>query len=211
MSSATVCEAPQSVIAPASNAIPGAQPSDAPSPAAQLWAYNRVLLAQGVAMIDRLRAQAQPDFRYAQAVGPHLRHIIEHHQALFNTLAAENDNDCVDYDARQRALDVQTDPAVTRARLQVLMDKMAEMEALAGEAEWHLDRPLTTRLQAGTAGEMAVAVGTTLGRELLFVASHTTHHYALLAHYCQAAGVTLGPDFGKAPATVAFERKATVG
>jgi hypothetical protein len=33
------------------------------------------------------------------------------------------------------------------------------------------------------------------------------HHFALMAHYCKLAGVDLGPDFGKAPATVAFERK----
>ncbi|QCB45615.1 hypothetical protein [Hydrogenophaga sp. PAMC20947] len=170
----------------------------------QLWAYNRALLQQGVDMIDLLQAQACPEFRYAQAVGPHLRHIIEHYQALLNTLA-DPDTDCVDYDARNRALDVQSDPAVTRQRLQA---QMAVMEQHAQDPRLSLSMALTTRLQAGTVGELAVSVVTTLGRELLFVGSHTTHHYALLAHYCQAAGVSLGADFGKAPATVAFERRA---
>jgi hypothetical protein len=194
MSQATVGERPK--------ALPAL-----PSPEAQLWAYNRVLLSQGVAMIDLLQAKAQADFRYAQAVGPHLRHIIEHYQALLKTLAAA-DTDCVDYDARSRALDVQNDPVVTRQRLTAVM---SAMEALAEDARWRLATPLTTRLQAGTTGELALVVETTLGRELLFLASHTTHHYALLAHHCQAAGVALGANFGKAPATVAFERKAAAG
>lgn len=175
-----------------------------PNATAQLWAYNRGLLAQGLEAIRLLQANACPEFRYAQAVGPHLRHIIEHYQALLKTLATQ-DTDCVDYDARRRALDVQSDPAITRQRIESLMDTM---EQCATDPELSLTLPLTTRLQAGAEGEMAVVVATTLGRELLFVASHTTHHYALLAHYCQAAGVSLGSDFGKAPATVAFERCA---
>jgi hypothetical protein len=198
MSQATVCETPQAVIAT----------PPVLTPAAQLWAYNRVLLLQGIATIDLLQANAHAEFRYAQAVGPHLRHIIEHYQALLNTLSASSGTDCVDYDARNRALDVQSDPSVTRQRLLALMN---DMDALAEDPGLSLTTPLTTRLQAGTAGEMAVVVGTTLGRELLFVASHTTHHYALLAYHCQAAGVNLGADFGKAPATVAFERKAAAG
>ena len=213
MPSDTVCEAPPAVIAPSPSTSTSTSTS---APAAQLWAYNRVLLSQGVDMIDLLQAQAKPGFRYAQAVGPHLRHIIEHYQALLNTLPATPGTDnCVDYDARNRALDVQSDPEVTRERLLGLIAQMNEMETLAEggrqKVALDLDTPLTTRLQAGTAGEMAVTVGTTLGRELLFVASHTTHHYALLAHHCQAAGVSLGSDFGKAPATVAFERKAAAG
>lgn len=191
MLQATVIDAPQASLASINSTT-------------QLWAYNRALLQQGVDMIDLLQAQACPEFRYAQAVGPHLRHIIEHYQALLNTLA-DPDTDCVDYDARSRALDVQSDPAVTRQRLQA---QMAVMDQHAQDPCFSLSMALTTRLQAGTVGELAVSVVTTLGRELLFVGSHTTHHYALLAHYCQAAGVSLGADFGKAPATVAFERRA---
>jgi hypothetical protein len=53
-----------------------------------------------------------------------------------------------------------------------------------------------------------VVVPTTLGRELLFLSSHTVHHFALVAQYCRAAGVEPEQDFGKAPATRAFERLA---
>jgi hypothetical protein len=51
-----------------------------------------------------------------------------------------------------------------------------------------------------------VTVPTSLGRELLFLESHTVHHMALLADYVRGLGVVLDANFGKAPATIAFER-----
>lgn len=167
-----------------------------------LWQYNRALLTQAMETVQRLQAQARPGFDYAQAVGPHLRHIIEHYQALLRALrpAARR---CVDYDERERDLDVQSR---SEATLQALRQLMAEMATQAQNPDWRLDLPLETRLRSGPAGEFEVVVPTTLGRELLFLSSHTVHHFALLGHYCKAAGVDLGPDFGKAPATVAFER-----
>jgi hypothetical protein len=114
---------------------------------------------------------------------------------------------CIDYDARRRDLRMQTDPEATIAALQTLINSMEASMPGSGLA---LDTPMKTRLQAGTSGEFELQVATTLGRELLFVASHTVHHYALLGHYCRAAGVEPGQDFGKAPATVAFEHSRAV-
>jgi uncharacterized damage-inducible protein DinB len=170
-----------------------------------LWLYNANLLEQAAAMVQRLQKEASPTFRYEQAVGPHVRHIIEHYSALFTGL--DTNNSCVDYDARDRDMRMQSDPPVTLARLQELAARMQGL-AYASVGVLELDTALTTRLKAGNEGEMEVTVPTTLGRELLFLSSHTVHHFALLAHYCKVAGVDLGHDFGKAPATVAFERKA---
>ncbi len=171
---------------------------------AQLWQYNALLLRQAAQLIDRLVAHAQPSFNYAQAVGPHLRHTIEHYQALMSTLGRPGRH-LVDYDARSRALDVQSQSGVTKHRLLQLVD---DMDECASNPALSLGDPLTTHLQAGSVGELDVVVNTTLGRELLFLSSHTVHHFALLAHYCKAAGVEVGADFGKAPSTVAFERKS---
>lgn len=166
-----------------------------------LWNYNASLLLQAVGMIKRLLTEARAGFVYAQAVGPHVRHIVEHYQALLQALGSNEQ--CVDYDARNRDLRVQTDPTMTLAALHKLIEKI---EALAVQPNFTLDTPLTTRLQAGAQGELELKVTTTLGRELLFLSSHTVHHYALLGQYCRAAGVELGHDFGKAPATIAFEK-----
>jgi hypothetical protein len=41
----------------------------------------------------------------------------------------------------------------------------------------------------------------------VFVASHAVHHFALLHAYCLQQGIPIGENFGKAPATVANERR----
>jgi len=172
--------------------------------AAALWRYNAALLAQAAAMVTRLGAEADAGFVYSRAVGPHLRHIIEHYLALVNALASRDR--CVCYDARDRDLRIQTDPAATLAALKQLTDSFA---ALAQEKNLDLQTPLLTRLLAGARGEIELTVDTSLGRELLFLSSHTVHHFALLGEYCRTAGVELGHDFGKAPATMAFEQLHT--
>jgi hypothetical protein len=168
-----------------------------------LWDYQVHLLLQAGAMVERLQKEAQPGFRYAQAVGPHVRHILEHVTAL--TDALQRGSMMVDYDARERDLQVQSVPAATLAKIRAVVYQIGQLKVITSAA---LDLPLSTRLQTGPDGALEVVVQSTLGRELLFVASHTVHHFALLAQYCKAAGVDLGHDFGKAPATVAYERKA---
>lgn len=176
-------------------------PSTPSKSASGLCQYNSALLAQALHMVERLLSEAHAGFVYAQAVGPHLRHIVEHYQALLDALATGSG--CVDYDARSRNLRVQSEPPMTTAALQHITESLAR---LAGDLRLTLDTPLTTRLQAGARGELELTVGTTLGRELLFLASHTVHHYALLGHYCRTAGVDMGHAFGKAPATIGFEQ-----
>ena len=168
-----------------------------------LWRYNATLLAQAVTMIERLQTEATAGFNYAQAVGPHVRHVLEHYQALLLSLA-DPGLPCVQYDARGRDMQVQSLPAFTLAKLH---DVIGQCNRHADGGIFALDTRIQTRLQTGPLGAMELTVGSTLGRELLFLSSHTTHHYALVAHYCNLAGVDLGHDFGKAPSTVAFERK----
>lgn len=169
-----------------------------------LWGHNSYLLEQAVGMIDRLQREAHGDFNYAQAIGPHLRHIVEHYLALVGALDSETG--LVDYDGRARAPALQSKPAMTIEALRQLITRM-DLLAKADDSTLGLDKSLTTRLQAGPVGQMTFNVPTTLGRELLFLSSHTVHHFALLGHYSKAAGVDLGHDFGKAPATLAFERQ----
>jgi uncharacterized damage-inducible protein DinB len=175
-----------------------------PTPLVHLWHYNSTLLSQAIDMIERLQTHAAPSFVYAQAVGPHVRHIIEHYEALLRHLDNAHSNS-VDYDARERDVAVQSQPEITQAKLRSVA---ARLERYAQHPKWQLDTPLQTCLQTGAAGQLQLTVPSSLGRELLFVSSHTVHHFALLGHYCKAAGLDLGHDFGKAPSTLAFERKA---
>jgi len=170
-----------------------------------LWLYNHNLLDQASDLILRLRSEAFPGFRYEQAIGPHIRHIIEHYTALFAAL--ESPHGLVDYDARDRDMRTQSEANITLAKLGELQAKILRMTEMRG-LQLSLSRPLVTRLQAGNKGELTREVATTLGRELMFLSSHTVHHFALLGLYSKAAGVDMGHDFGKAPATLAHELKA---
>lgn len=171
----------------------------------RLWTYNLGLLSQAVVMIERLKVEANADFNYGQAVGPHARHIIEHYQALLNALDRGGSHR-IEYDGRVRDLALQSQPDGTLAGIRQLQSAM-HLHSHKNPSVCELDTLVQTVFQVGMAGEMDVTGTSTLGRELLFLGSHTVHHFALMAHYCKVAGVDLGPDFGKAPSTVAFERK----
>ena len=167
-----------------------------------LYTYNIDLLTQILNVIEVLQHQAAATFNYAQAVGPHLRHVIEHYSAFLHAIA--QDVVCVDYDARDRNLAVQNVPAITLSKIHDLID---QFRALAEQNALSLDHPVRTRLKSGLTGEQDFLVASTIGRELLFLSSHTVHHFALVSRYCRDAGVDLGHDFGKAPSTIAFERR----
>lgn len=162
--------------------------------AERLLHFNRRLLEQVRVVAAAHRLPGMP--AYAIKVGAHLRHIIEHYDALLAAPATG----IVDYDARPRERALETDPALACARAGSLQQR------LAGREIGSLAEPLLVRGKAGVAGEFDFAVASSLGRELVFVASHAVHHFALLIDYCARNGIAVGPDFGKAPATVAHER-----
>lgn len=171
-----------------------------------LWRYNADLVAQALHVIERLLQDASSDFRYAQAVGPHIRHLIDHYDAFLHGLALFPT--CrVQYDVRCRDQVVQGQPLVAIARLNALQGRLQEI-ATSQRDLYPLDAAMQVVSCTGFEGEFDVRVPSTIGRELLFLSSHMVHHFALLTHYCKSAGVDLGPDFGKAPATLAFERYA---
>lgn len=168
---------------------------NAPEPLPTLLRHNAELLGQAIALADAYLHR--PGAAFAQGAGPHLRHVIEHYEAL---LHPANDG-VVDYDARARDRALERDPGLAIARLQRIEPALRELPA----NRWHAT--VQVRGLVGSGGQWAVAVTSTLMRELLFVASHATHHFALLRAHCQAQGIAVAHDFGLAPATVAHARR----
>jgi hypothetical protein len=158
--------------------------------------FNHAVLDQALALAAAHAAPGAPP--YARPVGAHLRHLIEHYEALLHpALAGE-----VDYDQRPRDSMLERCPHTARQRLQAVQQRLLH----AGARQ--LQQPLRVRGQAGLAGEFSFAVPSSLGRELVFLASHAVHHFAVLLPHCRLHGLPVGTDFGKAPATVAHERAA---
>jgi hypothetical protein len=166
--------------------------------AAPLLQHNSLLLDQLLALVAAHERPGGPDF--SVTVGPHLRHIIEHHEALLMPTR----HGVADYDSRARDREVERRPALARQRLLALQHSL---RAHAGVA---LQAAVEVRGLGGLAGEFSFAVASTFGRELAFVASHAVHHCALLRAHCQQHGIAVDAAFGVASATAAHARAAAM-
>ena len=164
--------------------------------AAALIDFNCKVISQAISLLARYEADKTDAF--SGPAGAHLRHVIEHYDALLSPPTAG----VVDYDIRVRERALERDIALARQRLQALSKRLSE-------GAMPLETPLEVRGQGGLAGDVDFVVSSTFGRELVFVASHALHHYALMRPYCQTAGISVSLDFGKAPSTVAHERATT--
>lgn len=161
----------------------------------KLLDYNSAVLDQALKVLDAHAAAPASD--YAAHSGPHLRHVIEHYEAFTQHVASHS----VDYDTRARDRAPEQDIAVARARIQALQQQLMTLDATT------LTEPIAVHLRGGLGGEDNFVSFSSLARELLFLASHAVHHYAVIQLHCKAQGICLGDDFGKAPATVRHARQ----
>ena len=163
----------------------------------RLLGFNQQVLDQALAVVGGHAAPGAPQSAppFARPVGAHLRHVVEHYEALVHGLPLG----VIDYDGRPRDRQLEASPALARDRLlglrQVLGQWTPDM----------LDRPVQVLGQGGITGDFDFCVTSSVGRELAFLASHAVHHFALLAEQLQRHGVPVPAHFGKAPGTVANE------
>jgi hypothetical protein len=160
----------------------------------RLLAFNQRVIDQALEVVAAFEGPLSPLF--AGLVGSHLRHIVEHFEALLFPVQPG----VVDYDSRARCRKLETQTALATSRLFALQTRLADYPVHG------LASPVQVFGMGGTAGEFAFAVTSSVARELVFVASHAVHHYALLAAHCRLQGIALPADFGKAPSTIAYER-----
>jgi len=163
---------------------------------ARLLDFSQRILGQGLSLIDV--ARVHPEIGFANVIGPHLRHVIEHYEAFVQQAGGRT----IDYDARLRDRDVEREPEVARARLQALHAAIAQLD------EAQLANPVAIHLLGGMAGDEHFVTFSTVERELMFLASHAIHHYAQLKLHLHGHGIELDPDFGKAPSTIHHEHQA---
>lgn len=126
------------------------------------------------------------------AIGGHVRHCLDHAAALLAGLDAH----CIDYDNRQRGTAVESSPSEA-------VEVIATLRTRLHTASIDPSQPVTVRAMV-TPDSPAAEMPSTLGRELVFVLSHTIHHSALLAGMLRALDSPLPKGFGYAPSTLAF-------
>lgn len=139
---------------------------------------------------DTTYAAPAPGRSTGGGIGSHVRHLLDHVSAV---IAATRIGVC-HYDRRVRGTDVEAN----RKSAMVVIDALrAELTRLAPTV---LGAAVRVETQLDTAGKTCVT-WSTIERELVFVASHTVHHNAILGHALLAHGVPLPPRFGLAAAT----------
>lgn len=158
---------------------------------------NITLLHQGLELLERLSDPAYRDTEPGRSsVGAQYRHVLDHYRALLEGIPVAR----VDYDARRRNPEVETDRAAAARDTRDLIDRLA---ALAGRPP---GAPLAV-IAACSADHPGEPQASSLGRELVFLVSHTVHHYAIIKLLLEDPE-SVAHDFGTAPSTLAWQRTA---
>lgn len=147
---------------------------------------------------DAVYTAAGPGFEQGP-VGTQVRHIVDYYDCFLAGLAAGH----VDYDRRRRDHRVETDRALAADRLAALADALADLETSDLRAPAHgipATAPLT--VTADALDERPPAVPSSVERELLFLVSHTIHHFAVIALVLTALDVEVDDELGVAPSTL---------
>ena len=163
-------------------------------------ADNIDLIRQGVVAIAVVGPDAYrggPDSETVSPVGAHFRHVLDHYRAFLNGLSTG----VLNYDVRDRDQRVETDVAVATRTAE---DVIVQLEEIPGP---RLPQSIQVSANVIENGKSVVDwTGSTVQRELMYLLSHTVHHYAIIRLLAKQTGVELDADFGVAPSTIAHRR-----
>jgi hypothetical protein len=132
---------------------------------------------------------------HGSSIGQHVRHTVEFYQCLCEQAPLG----CIDYDARARDLSLETDAAFAQSAIDALLQKINQI-------------PENQILQLQTSlSDEVVVIPTTTARELVYMAEHAIHHFAIIkiALREQFPQVSLPLHFGVAYSTIKYQSQNT--
>jgi uncharacterized damage-inducible protein DinB len=142
--------------------------------------------------IDHTRIQSADTYSrscvevFFSTIGQHLRHCIEHYEEFSIALS---ENRPIDYENRPRDTHLENSPELAISRLESVRSMLNELP------------PVSRTLYVSDTGVKRPAE-TSMDRELLYLASHTVHHFALISVISRIRGESVPSDFGVAPSTL---------
>jgi len=151
-------------------------------------------LVQGYNLIESMddcTYVSVPTHVKASSIGAHYRHHLEHVQILLQNLH----DTTVDYDCRPRSCKIEQDRQFALCYTQKLIEQIKNL------TEHDLDKTLVVAHRTCTQDETRCAPST-LRREILFLVSHTIHHYALIKLIAESFGAHIHKHFGVMPSTL---------
>ena len=134
---------------------------------------------------------------YVQSsIGAHLRHINDMYFALMNYQQQGE----IDYDQRRRGALVETQREVGIDELHAIKHWLLALE------QRELSAPVTIKSETSIYQQQVCQMPSSLQRELLFVSSHTTHHFSVMRVNAEACQIKTNDIFSYAPATASYLR-----
>lgn len=147
---------------------------------------------------------AVPDDAYSgddssgQAIGPHLRHAIDHFMAFLRGI----DTGKIEYDVRDRDERIERSREAARAAVDEIRRGLVSLAPATANREIEI-------IQTPAKDTDPMRYVSTGDRELVFLSSHTIHHLALIACLCDQRGISLPESFSLAFSTAAYRQVAT--
>lgn len=163
---------------------------------------NVAALTQAVDLLERLPDQLftnNAEAWFDSGVGRHMRHIMDFYATFFDGLPAGT----IDYDARKRRPELESNRTAATSKLREIM---AELETIDNP-----ERVVMSKTDGHQRDPAAAFSPSTVGRELQFLASHTVHHFAMVAMILDRQGFKTPETFGIAPSTLAYWQATGTG
>lgn len=133
---------------------------------------------------------------FISSAGQHIRHILDHYVSIMDAIHTG----IVDYDKRTRGAPVETD-------IDVALTLLSEIEIfLLSLTPLQLQQKMRLSTEVSVDKKQVEVVDSSLIREIIFVGSHTIHHFAMIEQISKAQKLSTPAQFGIAPATATFMR-----
>lgn len=154
-------------------------------------------LEEGAALLALLEPEQytqgfKPAFH--STIGAHFRHVLEHYRCFIKQL----NSGTICYDSRDRDQLLECDFGYANQTLSELKVALGELES----------KDLSVACQISDQ-QATAPVATTVYRELLFLQSHTMHHYAIIGAMTRSFGTRPADDFGVAIATREHQKSSS--
>lgn len=162
---------------------------------------NIEALAQVSALLNKLS-----DAQYVEtlshctesSIGQHTRHMLDIYLAVFQGLSEPDV--LIDYDMRRRGSTIEINRS---AGSEFIEQVMQQLRLLRDTPVWPC---LSVSTEVLLSSRKSVKAASNLERELVFAASHTVHHLALMGVIAKLLGIAVNETIGVAPSTASFLR-----
>jgi len=155
--------------------------------------------------LRRLIEALDPE-RYRQAfgehgrhtLGKHVRHIIDHYDALLEGL--DRGEEVIDYEQRRRDETLEQWPQQAASHLAGIESRLSTLGSEPASQALTLAYPMD---------DERFFLVSSLNRELAFLTSHSIHHMAIIALLAEQSGIHLPASFGVHPSTLRHWQRAS--